>query len=84
MTVSEPSAAASAAEDGRVETLIVAAADTDRMPTAAVAGASADDIQTQMLLEEAIAGTLRHGGSIHAVNGQAMPTSTSVAGILRF
>jgi hypothetical protein len=83
-TVSEPSAAARAADAGRVGTLIVAAAETDHIPGADVASAPTDDTHAQMLLEQAIAGTLRHGGSIHVVDGHSMPTSTSLAGLLRY
>jgi hypothetical protein len=83
-TVSEPSSAASAADYGRVETLIVAAAETDHLPSAGVPSAPADDTHTRMVLEQAIAGTLRHGGSIHVVDDQSMPTSTPLAGILRY
>ena len=76
-TVSELSAAARMAENGRVDTLIVAALD--------VASGSAETVHDDwMLLERAIAGTLRHGGTVHVVDGESMPTSTSLAGILRF
>jgi hypothetical protein len=37
-----------------------------------------------MLLERAIVGTLRHKGTVHVVDDKSMPTSTSVAGILRY
>jgi Bacterial archaeo-eukaryotic release factor family 3 len=83
-TVSELSAAASAASEGRVETLIVAAADLGLRQMADVADSSAGTVQhDRMLLEEAVTGTLRHGGSIHVVEGASMPTSTSLAGVLR-
>jgi hypothetical protein len=49
-----------------------------------VADSSAGTVQhDRMLLEEAVTGTLRHGGSIHVVEGASMPTSTSLAGVLR-
>jgi len=84
-TVSELSAAASAADEGRVDTLIVAAADTSGVQGTEVASDSAGDVyDDRMLLEQAVAGTLRHGGSIHVLDTASMPTSTTLAGILRY
>lgn len=62
------SEAASASADGRIETLIVAA------------GASDD----RMLFEQAIVETLRHDGTVHVVDPESLPTSTAIAGILRY
>lgn len=75
-TVSELPEAANAADDGRLETLIVARAD--------LASGSADNLHDDWrLLERAIAGTLLYDGTVQLVDDKLMPTSTLLAGILR-
>ena len=70
-TVSELSAAAGAADDGRLDALLVAAAEVAHLH---------DD---WALLERAVVGTLRHGGTVCVLDNELMPTSTSLAGILK-
>jgi len=84
-TVNELSTAAEAADDGQIESLLVAAADMSRVRGADPAGTSAGKPRDDwMLFEQATAGTLRHGGAVYVLDAAAMPTSTGVAGILRY
>jgi hypothetical protein len=83
-TLSQLSATADASDEGRVETLIVAAVDMSGAPDGNMAGVSENLCEDRMLLERAVAGTLRHNGTVHAVNRDSMPTSTSLAAILRY
>jgi hypothetical protein len=81
-TVTEPAAAASAADDGRIDALLVA---QQTQPTGSAGARSTTlDRRLQMLLEQAIAGALRYGGSVHVLEQELMPTPEPLAAILRY
>jgi hypothetical protein len=76
-----------AAEQGRVETLVVAADPFcwDRLETGAVVRLGHDDALIGCeLLDRAITDTLRHGGHLHTVPAAEVVEGSEVAAILRY
>lgn len=81
-TITEARAAAAAADEGRVEVLIVS---VDTAGDAATSGVAVKRLSGPSLcVEQAITGTLRNGGAVHAVRPGRMPVPTALAAILRY
>jgi hypothetical protein len=79
-TLTDAHQVAIAAEEGRVETLIIASDATTRAQDSHKAVRLSG---TLLSLERAVAGTLRAGGDVHVQRNGRMPGRTTVAAILR-
>lgn len=81
-TVTEPQAAAAAADEGRIEVLLVS---VDTSGEAATSDVVVERLRgASLCVEAAIAATLRNGGAVHAVHPGQMPVPTPAAGVLRY
>ena len=79
-TLTDPHDVATAAEEGRVETLILAGDATTRAQDSDKAMRLSG---TLLSVERAVAGTLRAGGDVHIQRNGRLPGRTTVAAILR-
>jgi hypothetical protein len=88
LTTSDPQTAIKAAFDGRVDTLFVNLEEHlwGRCDLYGQVSATHFEIQSgdDDLLDTAAAQTILHGGKVYAMNTDVMPSSASIAALLRF